>query len=586
MAPEKKSAALTQREQAVLHHVCAGESRQKIAAKLGISLGTVSVHVKHAYRKLGAHSRQEARRLFLAQRAAVGPRPRAFRQQVMLALDQGFSRSRALMFDHAGRLIALAEKPVSHAVPRAGWVEQDPMELWATQAGVAAEAVASAGLEPYDIAALGITNQRETTLLWHRETGRPIYPAIVWSDLRTRARCDALFADGRAEWVRQKTGLLPTTFASAFKIAWILDHVPNARRLAAAGKLCFGTVDTWLVWNCTGRALHVTDASNASRTLLYNIDRRQWDPELLRFFNIPASILPRICSSAGAFGQTVPPFSPAAVPITGILGDQQASLLGLQCLKPGMVKSSYGTGCFTMMTVGPKPIRSRADLFTTVAWEIKGRPTYALEGCVFSCASTLRWLRETLFELHPPAALDTLFASVPDSGGVTFMPAFEGLGAPLWRPDARASLSGLSLSTPRGHLVRAALEGLSHQVQEVVQRMAADAGITPADIRLDGRNAQDTLAQCLADLSRLPVLRFCGREPRAFGAAWLAAQTIGFWASARPFDDKMQVERVFQPGPSPAADTAAGAQLLTRHAHQTTECRAPERRPHRISGPL
>jgi glycerol kinase len=556
MDKKRKPVPLTQREQAILHHLCAGDSRQKIAEKFGVSIGTVSVHLKHAYRKLGAHSRQEAKNLLLARQADISPRPRAFRQQYLLALDQGISRSRALLFNAAGERIAMAEKPVARTSPRPGWVEQDPMELWATQAGVAAEVLAAAGLAPYDIAAVGITNQRETTLLWHRETGRPIYPAIAWADLRTRAACDALYRSGRVEWIRKKTGLLPTTFGSAFKIAWILDHVPNARRLAAAGKLCFGTVDSWLVWNCTGRAHHITDPSNASRTLLYNIDTRRWDPELLRFYNIPPSVLPRVCSSSGCYGQTVPPFSPAAVPIAGIIGDQQSSLLGMQCLKPGMVKCSYGTGCFTMMNVGHAPVRSRADLFTTVAWEIDGRPTYALEGCVLSCEATLRWLSETLFDLHTPDALDALSNAVPDNGGVAFLPAFEGLGAPCWRPDARGVLAGLSLNTTRGHLARAALEGLSHQVLDVVQRMSADLGVRPADIRTDGRNARNTLVQTLADLSHLPVHRYNGREPRAFGAAWLAAQAIGYWPSTAA-KAKMPIERTFQPGmDGPAAEDA------------------------------
>jgi len=547
-----KSVPLTQREQAALHHLCAGDSRQKIAEKLGVSVGTISVHLKHAYRKLGAHSRREAKNRFLAQCANIPSRPRAFRKQFLLTLDQGISRSRALLFNADGKLVALAKKPVMRTTPRPGWVEQDPMELWATQAGVAAEAVAAAGLEPYDIAAVGITNQRETTLLWRRETGKPIYPAIAWSDLRTRDACDALYRSGRAEWIRRKTGLLPTTFGSAFKIAWILDHVPNARRLATAGKLCFGTVDTWLVWNCTGRSYHITDPSNASRTLLYNIDTRRWDPELLRFFNIPASILPRVCSSSGCYGQTVPPFSPAAVPITGIIGDQQSSLLGMQCLKPGMVKCSYGSGCFTMMNIGAAPVRSRADLFTTVAWEISGQPTYALEGCVLSCETTLRWLRETLFDLHTQDALYALAAAVPDSGGVAFLPAIEGLGAPRWQPDARGALTGLSLNATRGHLVRAVLEGFSHQVLEVVQRMSADIGIRPSDIRADGRNAQDALVQSLADISLLPVHRYDGQEPRAFGAAWLAAQAIGYWPPIKA-NAKMPVERTFKPGLSPGA---------------------------------
>jgi glycerol kinase len=556
MGQKRKPVPLTQREQAVLHHLCAGDSRQKTAEKFGVSVATVSVHLKHAYRKLGAHSRREAKNLFLARQADIPPRPRAFRQQFLLALDLGFSRARALLFNADGERIALAEKPVARTTPRPGWVEQDPMELWATQAGVAAEALASAGLAPYDIAAMGITNQRETTLLWHRETGKPVYPAISWSDLRTRDACDALYRSDRVEWIRKKTGLLPTTFGSAFKIAWILDHVPNAHRLAAAGKLCFGTVDSWLVWNCTGRTHHITDPSNASRTLLYNIDARRWDPELLRFFNVPPAVLPRVCSSSGCYGQTVPPFSPAAVPIAGIIGDQQSSLLGMQCLNPGTVKCSYGTGCFTMMNVGAEPVRSHSDLFTTVAWEIDGRPTYALEGCVFSCEATLRWLSESLFDLHTPDALDALSNAVPDSGGVAFLPALEGLGAPCWRPDARGVLAGLSLSTTRGHLVRAALEGLSHQVLDVVQRMSADLGVRPADIRTDGRNARNALVQTLADLSHLPVHRYNGREPRAFGAAWLAAQAIGYWPAAS-IQAKMPVERTFQPGlDGPAAADA------------------------------
>jgi glycerol kinase len=420
------------------------------------------------------------------------------------------------------------------------------MELWATQAGVAAEAVASAGLEPYDIAALGITNQRETTLLWHRETGRPIYPAIVWSDLRTRARCDALFADGRAEWVRQKTGLLPTTFASAFKIAWILDHVPNARRLAAAGKLCFGTVDTWLVWNCTGRALHVTDASNASRTLLYNIDRRQWDPEL----RASSTSRPRSCRASARrpalLDKPSRPSRPPPCPSPAFSATSRPRCWACSASsRDGQKLVRHGL-FHTMMTVGPKPIRSCADLFTTVAWEIKGRPTYALEGCVFSCASTLRWLRETLFELHPPAALDTLFASVPDSGGVTFLPAFEGLGAPLWRPDARASLSGLSLSTTRGHLVRARSRASRARCRRLCSAWPPTPASRPQTSAWTTQRARHAGAVPGGSLTPAGTALLRTRAAR-LRRALLAAQTIGFWAPASPFATKCRSSASFSP---------------------------------------
>lgn len=538
-------ANLSRRERMVLQGVCAGRNRKELANALGITVGTLAVHIKNAYRKLGAHSRGDAINRFRAQALAL--QPRSAKSQFLLVLDQGVTRSRALIFNHEGEVVQIAEKPTDILTPRPGWAEQDPVALWSAQAGVAAEAMAAAGLGPFNIAAVGITNQRETTILWNRATGRPVYPAILWSDRRTREACDAVWREkGRADWLRRKTGLLPTTFASAFKIAWILDHVPGTREAARAGKLCFGTVDSWLLWNATGGTVHATDPTNASRTMLYSITGRRWDPELLRYFRIPASLLPRVRSSADTYGQTVPPFSPSDVPVTGIIGDQQASLLGLGCTKPGMVKSSYGTGCFTMMNVGDKPVASRRDLFTTVAWEIAGKPTYALEGCVFSCEATLRWLRD-LFELRDAAAWQAL-ASAPSGGTLAMLPALEGLAAPKWDPDARGILAGLTPATTRAEIVRAALEGLSNQVTDVVAQMATDSGHRVTELHLDGRNANDPLLQCLADLAQVEVRRYRGREPRALGAARIAAVAVDYWPRLADRRLAPAPDQLFTPG--------------------------------------
>jgi glycerol kinase len=468
----------------------------------------------------------------------------------VLALDQGTTSSRAIIFDHAGCIKAVAQKEFRQIFPRPGWVEHDANEIWSSQAGVAAQALAQAGLTPAEIAAIGITNQRETTVVWDKKSGKPICNAIVWQDRRTAAMCDRLKARGLEKLVRKKTGLVLDAYFSGTKLQWILQHVPGARARARAGELAFGTVDSWLVWNLTGGRTHLTDASNASRTLLFNIRAGVWDDELLDLFGVPRSLLPEVRSSSEVYGPASH-FSPA-IPIAGIAGDQQAALFGQVCTRPGMVKNTYGTGCFMLMNTGPKPIPSRNNLLTTVAWRIGGRMEYALEGSIFIAGAVVQWLRDGLGLFRSSAEVEALAAQVPDNGGVYLVPAFAGLGAPHWDPYARGVIAGITRGTKAAHIARAALEGIAYQVMDVLQAMEADAGIRLRELRVDGGACADNLLmQFQSDLLGVPVVRPRVSETTALGAAYLAGLAVGFWKDQSDIARQWQVDRRFLPAMKP-----------------------------------
>lgn len=541
---------LTVRERDVLKRIAGGLSNKEIAAELGLSATTVAVHARNMYKKIRVHSRKEAIALAESKTGPLfrAPRARGAGRHYVLALDQGSTHSRAVVFDHDGKAVSFAQKRLEQNSPREGWVEQDGLSIWSTQAGVAAEALASAGLTGNRIAAVGITNQRETTLVWDRETGRPVYPAISWSDGRTADVCEQMKRDGRAEWIRDKTGLVPDAFFSATKVKWILDHVAGARRRAEAGRLLFGTVDTWLVWNCTRGEVHVTDASNASRTMLYNIHTGEWDRELLAFFGIPACMLPRVRPSSEVYGVTREPFLADGVPIAGIVGDQQAALFGQRCVSPGMVKCSYGTGCFMMMNTGNTPIRSKNNLLTTIAWAVDGQVVYALEGGIFVAEAALEWLREGLGLIRETSDAEKLAATVPDNGGVYMVPAFEGLGAPHWQRQARGTLMGLTRDSQAGHIARAALEGIAFQTRDVLKAMESDSGISIAGFRVDGRVTEnDLLMQFQSDILGVPVSRPKAGESMALGAAYLAGLAVGYWSSQAEIDRQWSEDRRYVP---------------------------------------
>ncbi|HXI26986.1 MAG TPA: glycerol kinase GlpK, partial [Vicinamibacterales bacterium] len=426
----------------------------------------------------------------------------------ILALDQGTTSSRAIVFDHDGAIRAVAQKEFTQIFPQAGWVEHDPREIWASQIGVAVEALGRARVRPSDVAAIGITNQRETTIVWDRETGEPIHNAIVWQDRRTADYCERLKAEGAGETIQAKTGLLIDAYFSASKIRWILDNVPGARARAAAGALAFGTVDSWLVWQLTGQARHVTDVSNASRTMLFNIHTKRWDEELLRLFDIPAGLLPEVRSSSEIYGAVSATLGIEAVPIAGIAGDQQAALFGQMCLQPGMSKNTYGTGCFLLQNIGTTATRSKQQLVTTVAWEIGGRTEYALEGSVFIGGAVVQWIRDGLGLIRTAPEVEALAASVGDNGGVYLVPAFAGLGAPHWDPYARGTIVGITRGTTSAHIARAALESIAYQVADLLDAMAADSGIALKELRVDGGASTNyTLMQFQADLLGVPVVR-------------------------------------------------------------------------------
>ena len=475
----------------------------------------------------------------------------------ILALDQGTTSSRAIVFDQDGAIKGVAHKEFPQIFPSTGWVEHDPQEIWASQIGVAVEALGRAHARPKDIAAIGITNQRETTIVWDRETGDAVHNAIVWQDRRTADYCERLKAEGAGETIQSKTGLLIDAYFSASKIRWILDNVPGARARAEAGKLAFGTVDSWLVWKLTGHTRHLTDVSNASRTMLFNIHTLKWDDELLRLFGVPASMLPEVASSSEAYGNVSSSLGIESVPIAGIAGDQQAALFGQMCRQPGMSKNTYGTGCFLLQNIGTAPTRSTQKLVTTVAWQIGSRTEYALEGSVFIGGAVVQWIRDGLGLIRTAPEIEQLAATVPDNGGIYLVPAVAGLGAPHWDPYARGAIVGVTRGTTAGHLARAALESIAYQVADLLDAMAADAKIPLKELRVDGGAAtNDTLMQFQADLLGVPVVRPAVTETTALGAAYLAGLAVGYWPSADAITGQWKVDRRFEPSMAPAAASA------------------------------
>lgn len=487
----------------------------------------------------------------------------------ILALDQGTTSSRAIIFDRAGDMVAVAQKEFTQFFPQPGWVEHDPMEIWSSQISVAAEVLSKIGVDGDQIAAIGITNQRETTVVWNRQTGKPICNAIVWQDRRTASVCDKLRSEGHAEIIREKTGLVLDAYFSGTKVQWILDNVAGARDLADEGKLAFGTVDSWLVWNLTGGELHITDASNASRTMLFNIHTMQWDDTLLALLNIPHSMLPEVRDSSEIYGHTKANLTATRIPIAGIAGDQQAALFGQMCTVPGMVKNTYGTGCFMMMNTGTVPYKSDNQLLTTVAWRIDGVTTYALEGSIFIGGAVVQWLRDGLGIIKKSADIEALAASVSDSGGVYLVPAFAGLGAPYWNQHARGTLVGMTRGTNRAHIARAALEAIAYQTMDVVEAMRADAKIPLAELRVDGgATANNLLMQIQADILGIPVVRPKVTETTALGAAYLAGLAVGFWANTDEVQTQWAQDRRFVPQQS-NKETAAGKKMWKRAVKAT-----------------
>jgi glycerol kinase len=470
---------------------------------------------------------------------------------VILALDQGTTSSRAIVFDAAGTPLAVAQKEFTQVFPRPGWVEHDPEEIWVTQITVAHEALARAGVQARDVAAIGITNQRETTVVWDRKTGRPVCNAIVWQDRRTAAACDALKARGLEARISAQTGLLLDAYFSGTKIGWILDNVPRARVRAEAGELAFGTIDSWLVWKLSGGAAHVTDVSNASRTLLFDIHEGRWDPELLGIFGIPDRLLPEVRASSGVVAKTAEGIFAVRIPIAGIAGDQQAALFGQRCVTPGTVKNTYGTGCFMLMHTGLRPVASRNKLLTTAACQSGSDPEYALEGSVFIAGAVVQWLRDGLGIIKSSADIERLAATVADNGGVYLVPAFAGTGSPHWDPYARGAILGLTRGSAAAHIARAALESIAYQTADVLHAMEADAAIELAEMRVDGGAAKnDMLMQFQADLLGVPVVRPKITETTALGAAYLAGLAIGFWQGSEEIGAQWQVDRRFEPGMS------------------------------------
>ena len=464
----------------------------------------------------------------------------------VLALDQGTTSSRSILFDHGGRVVAVAQKEFAQIFPRPGWVEHDPQAIWETQLATAREVLAKAKITAADVAAIGITNQRETTVVWDRETGWPVCNAIVWQDRRTASVCDALRHKKLDRLITQKTGLIVDAYFSATKVQWILKNVKGTKQLAAKGRLAFGTIDSWLLWNLTAGQVHATDVSNASRTMLYDIRKGRWDAKLLDLFGVPASMLPEVRDSSGPFGHTT--LLGSSIPITGIAGDQQAALFGQVCVQPGMVKNTYGTGCFMLMNTGTKPIRSKNKLLTTIAWRIGGRTEYALEGSVFIAGAVVQWLRDGLGIISSSAEVEKLAASVPDTGGVYLVPAFAGLGAPHWDAYARGTLVGITRGTTRAHIARAALESIALQVADILHAMQADSGIQLKELRVDGgASLNNLLMQMQTDLLGVPVVRPKVNETTALGAACLAGLATGFWKNLAEIAKHWKADQKFTP---------------------------------------
>jgi glycerol kinase len=480
-------------------------------------------------------------------------------KKYILAFDQGTTSSRAIVFDKRGSIIAVAQKEFRQIFPKPGWVEHDAEEIWSSQIAMARSALKKAGATAKDVAAIGITNQRETAVVWNRETGKPICNAIVWQDRRTAPVCDQLRKDNLAPTIRRKTGLVVDAYFSGTKIQWILKNVKGAKALARQGKLAFGTVDSWLIWKLTRGTHHVTDVSNASRTMIYNIHTGKWDKQLLDILDIPSSILPEVRSSSEIYGDTT--FLGGQIPIAGIAGDQQAALFGQVCTSPGLVKNTYGTGCFMLMNTGDKPVPSKNNLLTTVAWKIGDRTEYALEGSVFTGGAVVQWLRDGLGIIKRAPEIEALATSVPDNGGVYFVPAFNGLGAPHWDQYARGTLAGLTRGSTRAHIARAALEGIAYQVYDVLQAMHADAGIKLKELRVDGGAcANNFLMQFQSDLLGVPVVRPKVQETTALGAAYLAGLAVGYWKDQATIARQWQQDRKFKPAMKPALrrDLVAG----------------------------
>lgn len=469
-------------------------------------------------------------------------------EKYILSLDQGTTSSRAILFDHQGSIISVAQKEFTQYFPQPGWVEHDAEEIWSSQFSVMAEVLAKASITTEQIAAIGITNQRETTVVWDRGNGRPLCNAIVWQDRRTSDFCDHLKKEGHEAIIREKTGLVIDAYFSATKLKWILDHVRGARDAANNGQLAFGTVDSWLVWKLTGGKKHVTDVSNASRTMLLNINTVEWDDELLDLFGIPSSMLPSVRPSSEAYGVTDTGVLNANIPIAGIAGDQQAALFGQMCTQPGMVKNTYGTGCFMLMNTGEKAVSSKNNLLTTIAWKINGKTEYALEGSIFIAGAVVQWLRDGLKIIRSSSEVEALATQVENTGGVYMVPAFAGLGAPHWNQHARGSLFGLTRGTTDAHIARAALESIAYQTTDVLEAMEADAGIAIKELRVDGgATINNVLMQFQADVLQTPVVRPKVYETTALGAAYLAGLATGYWKNVGEIQQQWQVDARFNP---------------------------------------
>lgn len=464
----------------------------------------------------------------------------------ILSLDQGTTSSRAIIFNHDGEILAIAQREFTQIYPQAGWVEHNPLEIWSTQISVAAEVIVKAGLSAKDIESIGITNQRETTVIWDIETGLPIHNAIVWQDRRTSAYCDNIKEQGLASKIQEKTGLIIDSYFSATKAKWILDHVAGAREKAENGKLAFGTVDSWLIWKLTAGKIHVTDVTNASRTMLFNIHTLEWDEELLALFQIPRAMLPEVKSSSEVYGETAGNILAAKIPISGIAGDQQSALFGQMCTEIGMVKNTYGTGCFMLMNIGKEPKLSANNLLTTIAWKIKDDVQYALEGSIFIGGAVVQWLRDEMGFISRSADVETLAKKVKDTDGVYVVPAFAGLGAPHWDQHARGTITGLTRGTNKSHIARAALESIAYQTMDVLKAMEADAGVKITELRVDGGvTANDLLMQFQADLLNCKVIRPEITEVTALGAAYLAGLATGYWESIEDIRAQWKIDETF-----------------------------------------
>lgn len=482
----------------------------------------------------------------------------------ILALDQGTSSSRAILFDRSGSIKSVAQKEFRQHFPKPGWVEHDPSEIWSSQVGVATEALTHAGLRPRDVAAIGITNQRETTVVWDRRSGAPICNAIVWQDRRTASFCTKLKEAGHEEMIRAKTGLVVDSYFSGTKVRWILDNVDGARDRAEAGHLAFGTIDSWLVWNLTDGELHMTDVTNACRTLLYNIHTETWDDDLLDLLDVPRSMLPEVRSSSEVYANTSGEIFSSLTPIAGIAGDQQAATFGQRCIEPGMAKNTYGTGCFMLMHTGTKAVSSENQLLTTVAWKLGDQPTeYALEGSVFVGGAAVQWLRDGLEIISSAPDVEALARSVEDTDGVYLVPAFTGLGAPHWDPHARGTIVGITRGTTAAHIARATLEGIAFQVADVLTAMEKDAGIDVQELRVDGgAAANNLLMQLQADLLQAPTVRPAVTETTALGAAYLAGLAVGYWEDADEISAQWELDARFEPQIEPAASEMRRGQWL------------------------